>query len=292
MGLCDIADIRAILERHGFRFSKSLGQNFLIEQAVPDAIADASGATECKNVLEVGPGIGCLTEALCKRAKRVVAIELDRALLPVLGETLAQYDNVEVVHGDILKTDLNKLCDEKFGTEQVVACANLPYYITSPAISALLESGRFSAITVMVQKEVAERICAAAGTAAYSAFSIYVQYYAEAEILFDVPAEFFMPRPKVNSAVLRLKPLAVPAVQVKSEKLFFETVKAAFGMRRKTLVNALAANLCHGMEKSEIAALLSIMGLNEKIRGEKLSLAEFGALSDAILEKRPSSDNR
>lgn len=288
MGLCDIADIRAILERHGFRFSKSLGQNFLIEQAVPDAIADASGAHTYHNVLEVGPGIGCLTEALCKRASRVVAIELDRALLPVLDETLAPYDNVEVVHGDVLKTDLAKLCNEKFGAEPVVACANLPYYITSPAISVLLESKRFSAITVMVQKEVAERICATAGTAAYSAFSIYIQYYAKAEILFDVAPELFIPRPKVTSAVLQLKPLDVPEVQVKNEKLFFDTVKAAFGMRRKTLVNALTSNLCSGMDKTEVAEMLRALGLDEKIRGEKLTLAEFGALSDAIAQKRAS----
>ena len=201
MNLCDIETIRAVLGRHGFHFSKSLGQNFLTDITVPERIAEMSGAREAGNVVEVGPGMGCLS------------VELDRALLPVLAETMAEFDNFEVVQGDVLALDLAALCREKFGEGRAVACANLPYYITTPAITALMESGAFEHITVMVQKEVAERICAAPGTSAYSAFSIYVQYHAKAEILFDVPADCFVPRPKVDSAVLKLTPLAQPAVQ-------------------------------------------------------------------------------
>ena len=212
MNLCDIQTIRAVLGRHGFHFSRSLGQNFLTDESVPRRIAEMSGAAEAKNVVEVGPGMGCLTAELCRRAEKVVAVELDRALLPVLDETLAEFDNFEVVQGDVLALDLAALCRDKFGDGRAVACANLPYYITTPAITALLESGAFEQVTVMVQKEVAQRICAAPGTAAYSAFTIYVQYHAAAEILFDVPADCFIPRPKVDSAVLRLRPLAEPAV--------------------------------------------------------------------------------
>ena len=240
MNLCDIDVIRAVLAKHGFHFSKSLGQNFLTDISVPQRIAAMSGAAEAGNVVEVGPGMGCLTAELCRTAGRVVAVELDRALLPVLDETMAEFDNFEVVQGDVLALDLAALCAEKFGDAHAVACANLPYYITTPAITALLESRAFDKITVMVQKEVAQRICAAPGTAAYSAFSIYVQYHAAAEILFDVPADCFVPRPKVDSAVLRLTPLAaVPRSKRRTKSCSFALVRAAFNMRRKTLVNAL-----------------------------------------------------
>lgn len=281
MNLCDIDTIRAVLGRHGFRFSKSLGQNFLTDETVPRRIAEMSGAGEAGNAVEIGPGMGCLTAELCRRADRVVAVELDRALLPVLGETLAGYDNFEVVQGDVLEIDLAALCREKFGEAQTVACANLPYYITTPAITALLESGAFQKITVMVQKEVAQRICAAPGTAAYSAFSIYVQYHAEAALLFDVPADCFVPKPKVDSAVIQLTPRTQPPVAVRNEKLYFALVRAAFNMRRKTLVNALGPVLGSAMGKEEITELLQSVGLDARVRGERLSLAEYAALSNA-----------
>ena len=285
MNLCDIQTIRAVLGRHGFHFSRSLGQNFLTDESVPRRIAEMSGAAEAKNVVEVGPGMGCLTAELCRRAEKVVAVELDRALLPVLDETLAEFDNFEVVQGDVLALDLAALCRDKFGDGRAVACANLPYYITTPAITALLESGAFEQVTVMVQKEVAQRICAAPGTAAYSAFTIYVQYHAAAEILFDVPADCFVPRPKVDSAVLRLRPLKEPAVKTQDEKLFFALVRAAFNMRRKTLVNALGPVLSSSMGKEEITELVLSVGLDARVRGERLSLQDFARLADAAAEQ-------
>ena len=285
MNLCDIQTIRAVLGRHGFHFSRSLGQNFLTDASVPRRIAEMSGAAEAKNVVEVGPGMGCLTAELCRRAEKVVAVELDRALLPVLDETLAEFDNFEVVQGDVLALDLAALCRDKFGDGRAVACANLPYYITTPAITALLESGALEQVTVMVQKEVAQRICAAPGTAAYSAFTIYVQYHAAAEILFDVPADCFVPRPKVDSAVLRLRPLKEPVVKTQDEKLFFALVRAAFNMRRKTLVNALGPVLSSSMGKEEITELVLSVGLDARVRGERLSLQDFARLADAAAEQ-------
>lgn len=280
MGLCDINEIKEILGRHGFRFSKSLGQNFLTAQWVPEQIAQSCGADAQSGALEVGPGMGCLTAELSKHANRVVSIEIDRALFPVLEETLADCPNTEVVQGDVLKTDLKALCQEKFGTMPVHACANLPYYITTPAIAAMLDSGAFDSITVMVQKEVAERICAAAGTADYSAFSIYVQYYAQAEILFDVPADCFIPKPKVDSAVLRIVPRETPAVSVQDEKLFFALVRAAFNQRRKVLSNAALPAFGGKIDKAQMVTLLQQCGLDEKIRGERLTLQDFAALAD------------
>lgn len=281
MGLCDIHVIKDVLGRHGFHFSKSLGQNFLTAQWVPERIAAECGADKDSCALEVGPGMGCLTNELSKTAGQVVAIELDRALFPVLEETLADCENVEVVHGDVLKTDLAALCREKFGDRKVYACANLPYYITTPAISALLDSGAFSGVTVMVQKEVAQRICAAAGSSDYSAFSIYVQYHAEARILFDVPAGCFVPQPKVDSAVIRLTPRETPAVAVRNEKLFFAIVRAAFNQRRKTLVNAIQPAFGGRLDKNEILSLVTSCGLDVRVRGERLTIAEYGALADA-----------
>lgn len=281
MGLCDIHVIKDVLSRHGFHFSKSLGQNFLTAQWVPERIAAECGAGPDAAALEVGPGMGCLTVELSKVAGQVVAIELDRALFPVLDETLAGCDNVEVVHGDVLKTDLAALCREKFGDKPVYACANLPYYITTPAIAALLDSHAFQGVTVMVQKEVARRICAPAGSSDYSAFSIYVQYHADARILFDVPAGCFVPQPKVDSAVLHLTPRETPAVQVQDEKLFFAIVRAAFNQRRKTLANAVSPAFGGRLGKDEILELITDCGLDARVRGEKLSLAEYGRLADA-----------
>lgn len=279
MDLCNINEIKALLARHGFHFSKAKGQNFLTQSWVPQNIVLESGVDETCGVLEVGPGIGPLTQQLCRYAKKVVAVELDRTLQPVLAETMAGNENLEIIFGDILKTDIAKLVQEEFSGLRPMACANLPYYITTPVLAALLESRAFEAVTVMVQKEVAQRICAEPGTAAYSAFSIYVQYHAKAEILFDVPADCFVPRPKVDSAVLKLVPLDKPAVETKDEKLFFSLVRAAFNMRRKTLVNALGPVLGSSMSKEEITALVEAAGLDARVRGERLSLAEYAKLS-------------
>ena len=281
MELCDIHVIKDVLGRHGFHFSKSLGQNFLTAQWVPDRIAAECGAGKDSGALEIGPGMGCLTHALSAAAGHVVALELDRALFPVLEETLADCGNVEIVHGDVLKTDLAALCRAKFGEQKVYACANLPYYITTPAIAALLDSGAFCGVTVMVQKEVARRICAPAGSSDYSAFSIYVQYHADARILFDVPAGCFVPQPKVDSAVIQLTPRKAPAVAVQDEKLFFAIVRAAFNQRRKTLVNAVQPAFGGRLDKNEILSLVAACGLDVRVRGEKLSLSEYARLADA-----------
>lgn len=285
MDLCNIDDIRNVLGRHGFRFSKSLGQNFLTASWVPAQIADSCGVDQDSCALEVGPGMGCLTEQLSKRADKVCAIELDRNLFPVLEETLAGRDNIEIVQGDVLKCDLAGICQEKFGDAPVYACANLPYYITTPAITALLDANLFRAITVMVQKEVAQRICAPAGSPDYSAFSVYIAYYADAEILFDVPRDCFVPQPKVDSAVVRLIPRGKPPVPVCNEKLFFTLVKAAFGQRRKTLANALQSALGNTLGKAGIVQLITDCGFDARVRGEKLSLADYAKLTE-LAEQR------
>ena len=286
MNLCDELTIRMLLERHGFHFSKSMGQNFLIDPQIPADIAAASQADETCGVLEIGPGIGPLTSELAQRAGKVVSIELDRALLPILTETMAPYSNAEIVPGDVTRLDLKALIGEKFAGLRPIVCANLPYYITSPIVMKLLgDRLPIRNLTVMVQKEVAQRICAEPGTAAYSAFSIYVQYHAKAEILFDVPADCFVPKPKVDSAVLKLVPLDKPAVETKDEKLFFSLVRAAFNMRRKTLVNALGPVLGSSMSKEEITALVEAAGLDARVRGERLSLAEYAKLADLAAEK-------
>lgn len=283
MNLCDIETIRAVLGRHGFHFSKSLGQNFLTDESVPRRIAEMSGAAECGNAIEVGPGMGCLSAELCRRADQVVAVELDRALMPVLAETLADYDNFEVVHGDVLETDLAALCKEKFGDGKAIACANLPYYITTPAITALLESGAFEQVTVMVQKEVAQRICSPAGKGDYGAFSVFCQYYAEPELLFDVPASCFIPQPKVTSAVLKLTMRKEPVCEIKSETMFFKVVRAAFAQRRKTLLNALSSGLSQ-FDKPALAAVIEDCGFAPTVRGETLDIPGFAAIANALTE--------
>lgn len=283
MNLCDIETIRAVLGRHGFHFSKSLGQNFLTDESVPRRIAEMSGAAECGNAIEVGPGMGCLSAELCRRADKVVAVELDRALMPVLAETLADYDNFEVVHGDVLETDLAALCKEKFGDGKAIACANLPYYITTPAITALLESGAFEQVTVMVQKEVAQRICSPAGKGDYGAFSVFCQYYAEPELLFDVPASCFIPQPKVTSAVLKLTMRKETVCEIKSETMFFKVVRAAFAQRRKTLLNALSSGLSQ-FDKPALAAVIEDCGFAPTVRGETLDIPGFAAIANALTE--------
>ena len=280
MNLCDADQIKALLGRHGFRFSKSMGQNFLIEDRVPREIAAASGAGAGTGVLEVGPGIGPLTRELAGRADRVVSVELDRALLPILAETLSDCPNAEVVWGDILKTDIPALVGEKFQGLRAVACANLPYNITTPAITALIEAGCFDSVTVMIQREVAKRVCAAPGTADYGAFSVFCQYHAETEYLFEVPPDCFLPAPRVTSAVVRLTPRPAPA-DVDDPAHFFRVVRSAFALRRKTLLNSLAAGL-GGQPREEISRAIEACGLPADVRGERLSIPQFAQLSRAL----------
>ena len=283
MNLTNINDIKNLLARHGFHFSKSLGQNFLTAAWVPRDIADAAELTETTGVLEVGPGIGCLTAELSERAGKVVAVELDKALKPVLAETLAGCDNVEIIFGDVLKQNLPELVREKFGESPVKVCANLPYNVTSPLITAFLQAGCFESITVMIQREVARRMCAKANTADYGAFTVLVQWYAEAEILFDVPPSCFIPQPKVTSSVIRLKTREKPPCEVKDEELFFRVVRAAFGMRRKTLLNALGASFGE-IGRERIAGVIENAGFTPQIRGEVLQIGDFAKISDGFYE--------
>ena len=276
MDLCDIGQIKALLARHGFRFSKSMGQNFLIADWVPREIAKASGAGPGSGVLEVGPGIGCLTRELAQRAGRVVSVELDKALPPILAETLADCPNAQVVSGDILKTDIPALVEERFPGLAPIACANLPYNVTTPVVTALLEAGCFTSVTVMIQREVAKRICAAPGTADYGAFSVYCQYHTSPEYLFEVPPDCFIPAPKVTSAVVRMEPRPAPP-EVDDPAHFFRVVKAAFALRRKTLLNSLSAGL--GGQREEIAQAIASCGLPPDVRGERLSIPQFAQLS-------------
>ena len=288
--LCSPAVIREILTRHGFSFSKALGQNFLINPTVCPRMADLSGADEFTGVLEIGPGIGVLTAELAKRAKKVVAVELDHRLPPVLAETLSDFSNVKIVEGDVLKLSLAKLIEEEFPGMEVAVCANLPYYITSPVIMALLvQRLPVKAVTVMVQKEAAARITAKPGTRQCGAISAAVHFYAEPETLFQVSRGSFLPPPNVDSAVIRLAVRKEPPVKVKSERLFFETVKAAFSMRRKTLLNCLSAGF--RLPKGELAPLMEAAGISPNARAEQLTLPEFAALSDALSPSFPEGKN-
>ena len=271
--------VRDLLNRHGFKFSKTMGQNFLIDANIPEKIVRLSVIDESCGVLEVGPGIGSMTLTLSKAAGRVVAVELDRRLEPILHETLAGHTNVEVVRGDILRLDIRKLVDEKMPGLRSVACANLPYNITTPALTALINARVFKSIAVMVQREVARRICAKPGTAEYGAFTVYVNYNTEPKILFDVPPECFMPKPRVHSSVLVMTPRAVRLLEPEEESLFFKTTRAAFGQRRKTLVNALYAVFGSTLSKEEIVRIVKKCGYDERVRGEMLSIEDFTNLS-------------
>ena len=281
MDLCNEKDIRALLGRHGFRFSKSMGQNFLIQGWVPRDIADSAGLDGDCGVLEIGPGIGPLTVELAKRAGRVAAVELDRSLLPILEETLSPYPNVTVIPGDIMKLSIPDLISAQFEGLRPAACANLPYNITTPVLTRLLEAGCFSSVTVMIQREVARRICADPGTADYGAFSLFCQYHARCAMLFDVPPDCFLPAPKVTSTVVRLVPLETPPVDAEPQALF-AVIRAAFAQRRKTLLNALSAAFGQRFSKEELRDILVQCGLPETIRGERLSLDEFAKLSRHI----------
>ena len=282
--LTDIRAIRTLLERHGFHFSRSLGQNFLICDWVPEGITESAGIDESCGVLEIGPGIGCLTARLSERAGKVVAVELDRSLAPVLEETLEGRENVEILFGDVLKQDLRQLAAEKFPGLRPCVCANLPYNITSPVLTALIRAGCFESLTVMVQKEVAERICAAAGTEEYGAFSLFVQWHTLPEFLFEVPPDCFLPQPKVTSAVIHLQKREEPPCAVQDEELLFRVIRAAFGQRRKTLVNALTAGL-GSFSKEEIRECILACGFDERIRGEVLKIQEFCSISDKLIDK-------
>jgi 16S rRNA (adenine1518-N6/adenine1519-N6)-dimethyltransferase len=283
LDVCDPRVIRALLEKYGFHFSKAKGQNFLTQRWVPQRIAQEAGIDRSTGVLEIGPGFGPLTQELCLRAGRVTAIELDTTLRPVLAETVGEFDNLTIHFADAMKMDLPALVQAEFPGLTPAACANLPYYITSPVLTRLLESRCFSAVTVMVQKEVARRICAAPGTADYSAFSILCQYHAAPELLFDVPASCFIPQPKVTSAVLKLTMRKEPVCEIKSETMFFKVVRAAFAQRRKTLLNALSSGLSQ-FDKPALAAVIEDCGFAPTVRGETLDIPGFAAIANALTE--------
>lgn len=279
--VCDIAQLKPLLAAHGFRFSKAKGQNFLVKSWVPQRIAEDAGVGEDCGVLEVGPGVGSLTQQLCLRAGKVVAVELDTSLQPLLAETMADFSDLELIFGDVMKQDLPALVREKFDGLKPMACANLPYYITSPILTRLLESRAFSSVTVMVQKEVAQRICSKAGSADYSAFTVFCNYYAEPELLFDVPPSCFLPQPKVTSAVLTLRTREAPPAKILDEKLFFRVVRASFAQRRKKLTNGLASGFPE-LAKSELESVLTACGFDPGIRGETLDIAGFAAIANEI----------
>ena len=280
MDLCNRNDIQALLQRHGFHFSKAMGQNFLIQGWVPRDIAAASGADQHTGVLEIGPGIGPLTRELAQRAGKVVSVELDRRLYPVLEETMADFPNFTLIRGDVMQQELPALVWEHFGGLRPILCANLPYNITTPLLTRVVESRCFQSLTVLIQKEVAQRICAAPGTADYGAFTLLMQYYTAPELLFEVPNTCFLPAPKVTSAVIHCPVRQQPPVEVGSEAMLWRTVRAGFALRRKTLVNSLQTGF--SLPKDRLAAIVSACGLPENVRGERLSLADYAALANAL----------
>lgn len=279
--LTDIGTVKEILGRHGFHFSKSLGQNFIVNPSVCPRMAEESGIDENSGVIEIGAGIGVLTAELAKRAKKVVVIELDTKLLPILDETLKDFDNIEIINQDVLKTDLAAIIEEKFQGMPVYVCANLPYYITSPVIMSLLESRLpLKAITVMVQREAAQRLCAPVGSRLSGAVTVAVDYYADAKKLFDVSAGSFMPAPKVDSSVIRMDIRPEPENPVGNEKLFFRMVHAAFGQRRKTASNSISSGM--GISKEIVAKAIEQCGFEPSVRAETLDMAQLAALSEKI----------
>lgn len=281
MDLTSPKTIKQIAEKFNFGFSKGLGQNFLLDESVLDQIADAAEIEE--GVLEVGPGFGVLTKRLAQEGKKVVSVEIDKRLIPVLEYTLAEFDNVTIIEKDILKTDVRELIKTEFGDKKISVAANLPYYITTPIITKLIEEKLpINNIVVMVQKEVAERICANPGKKDYGAISVLCRYYTEPRMITVVPAGSFYPAPKVDSAVLCMKILDKPSVSVKDEKMFFRIVKAAFAQRRKTLLNCLSS--AFDVDKTQISALLEVVGINPGIRGEKLDTVDFAKISDVFSE--------
>ena len=283
--VCDIQVMKPLLAEHGFHFSKAKGQNFLIAPWVPASIAQDAGVDETAGVLEIGPGIGPLTQQLCLRAGKVCAVEVDERLAPILQKTVGAFDNLEIVWGDVLKLDIPALVAEKFPGLRPMACANLPYYITTPILSALLEADCFQSVTVMVQKEVAQRIAAAPGTADYGAFSVFCQYYTEPRLLFDVPASCFLPQPKVTSAVIQLKRRAEKPWAVDDETVFFRAVRSSFAMRRKKLSNGLASGFPE-LGKAGVEDVLKVCGFPENVRGETLGIPEFAQIANEIAKRK------
>ena len=280
MDLCDRREIQALLERHGFHFSKAMGQNFLIESWVPRDIADSCGADEGTGVLEIGPGIGPLTQQLARRAGKVVSVELDARLFPVLRETMRGADNFTLIEGDAMKLDFAQVVQEHFSGLRPILCANLPYNITTPVLTKCVESRCFDSLTVLIQKEVAQRICAEAGTAEYGAFTVLMQYYTAPQMLFTVPASCFLPAPKVTSAVIHCPVRKTPPVEVVSESALWRTVKAGFALRRKTLVNSLQTG--YQLPKERLAEIVTDCGLSPTVRGERLTLEDFARLTNAL----------
>ena len=284
MNLCDIRTVKNIMEAFGLRFRKEFGQNFLTDRSVVEDIADACCDDENSTILEIGPGMGTLTYELALRHKSVVALEIDRGLIPVLDYTLGEFDNVTVHNEDVMQADLESLLAPAFAEGKVSVCANLPYYITSPILMKLLECGLpFDYITVMIQKEVADRLCSPAGGKDYGAITAVLSYYGEAEKLFVVPADKFIPAPKVDSAVIRIRLYKARPYHPKDETLMFRTIKAAFAQRRKTLSNALSAGFSE-LTKEQINDIIAACGHEPTIRGERLDIAQFVELSDKIGE--------
>ena len=285
VNVCDIQVMKPLLAEHGFHFSKAKGQNFLVASWVPQSIAEQAGVDETAGVLEIGPGIGPLTQQLCLRAKKVCAVELDERLKPILDITVGEFDNLEIIWNDVLRLDLPALVAGEFPGLRPMACANLPYYITSPILTALLDADCFESVTVMVQKEVAQRIAAAPGTADYSAFTVFCQYYAQPELLFDVPAHCFLPQPKVTSAVIQLKVRKNRNWGALEEGVFFRTVRASFAMRRKKLSNGLASGFPE-LGKTGAAEVIEAAGFDANVRGETLGIPEFVRIANEIVKRR------
>ena len=285
VNVCDIQVMKPLLAEHGFHFSKAKGQNFLIAPWVPQSIAEQAGVDDTAGVLEIGPGIGPLTQQLCLRAKKVCAVELDERLEPILDITVGEFDNLEIIWNDVLRLDLPALVKGEFEGLRPMACANLPYYITSPILTALLEADCFESVTVMVQKEVAQRIAAAPGSADYSAFTVFCQYYAQPQLLFDVPAHCFLPQPKVTSAVIQLKVRKHRDWDILDETVFFRTVRASFAMRRKKLSNGLASGFPE-LGKRGAAEVIAAAGFEANIRGEMLGIPEFAKIANEIVRWR------
>ena len=283
--VCNIQVMKPLLAEHGFHFSKAKGQNFLISRWVPERIAEDAGVDASAGVLEIGPGIGPLTQQLALRAGKVCAVELDTRLKPILDMTVGEFSNLEILWDDVLKQDVATLVKEKFAGLRPMACANLPYYITSPILTALLEAECFDSVTVMVQKEVAQRIAAKPGTADYSAFTVFCQYYAEPVILFDVPAGCFLPQPKVTSAVISLKVRKEKPWKIDDPDIFFRTVRASFAMRRKKLSNGLASGFPE-LGKDGAADVLAACGMDANVRGETLDIPAFAAIANEIAGRR------
>ena len=284
MDLCNRANIRALMEEAGITFRKEYGQNFLVNPDIPCNIADMCADEKETTILEIGPGIGCLTAELAKRYRRVVAVEIDRGLIPVLEKTVGLYDNVTVINADIMKTELRRLVADYAPDGRISVCANLPYYITTPILMYLLESDVcFGSVTVMVQKEVADRLTAAPGSSDYGAITAAIGYYGTVRRLFRVPASSFVPAPKVDSAVVRIDMYREPAYKPKDRELFFSLIRAAFEMRRKTLANAVNAKIPRYSKECVSAALVSL-GFDPSVRGERLSTADFSNLADELIK--------